>query len=921
SVAGTIQAITISEQYTEGEETLRDIAIGTAVWNNNTTTGEVWVFQLGKSVPSWQDQSLTVDPSHEGGEVSAIAFSPNYRSDNTIIVIASTGSDVAADYQNKTWLCMGKRDTAAETTDWDYFSGYPAEIATASSPSAGDAAAVTRISSSLALPSDFSGSDEDSRQLFVSYDRVPDANDDVYRFADTTVYRLDANDGAGIDISSIAYYGTTTSGKLLTGDVSPVTGSPTVQVRRTSDPFDSTPTWHTASVPPSGPGNAKVSWSSDGNTAYCGTGQNLGAGDDLDESAFSMSSDDGANWQQLSLMDTTIKLSDIAPTPDSDTLFLATYSSLGPEGIWRSATTQLGIGEYWSRQMTMDTTSDKIILRLSPGYASDYTIYAVEVGGSQIAVSHNRGNSWKEHLTPEAVIDMVVEDEDTLYLALSGGYISKSTDGAFIWEESVYTGLSDINMLAVAEREMVLVGGRDGEVAYSTDGGASFTKINKVIGTGDVQVVADANYQENSIIYAATDASDKGIWRWTVGLSKSWEQIDTSITALETEQSVSGLAIGSEGTLYALRLEPASDSSGGMTRALNPADQYNTDVEFDFTSDALPADTKFDPTEVFDNTLPYIKLSGEAEQNVLWAIDTENELIYRFQDTLATKAPTLISPADESQHKMNQITGRAMDIAFNWNEPSNNVTEYQLGIYTDAACSHRVQSCPVESTSDTPPAVIIGPYQSSADNQFVEYTAGTTYYWRVKSTEPLESPWSETYSFTIEPIAALVPALLSPTNGATNASRTPSFSWEPVAGAGEYRFILADDVVLTTPIVEVKVRSAGYTLVKELELDEDKTYYWAVKAIAPAEGGWSTIANFTVQEKRVEPAIKVVVKEVPPTVINLPAPSPPPAEIVIPPSPPPSEPIVPTYVWAIIIVESMLVMVVIILIVRTRRPF
>ena len=88
------------------------------------------------------------------------------------------------------------------------------EIATASSPSAGDATGVS-ISASLALPSNYSSSDEDLRQLFVSYDRDPDANDDVYRLDDTNTYRLNANGGANIDISSIAYYGTTTSGKLL----------------------------------------------------------------------------------------------------------------------------------------------------------------------------------------------------------------------------------------------------------------------------------------------------------------------------------------------------------------------------------------------------------------------------------------------------------------------------------------------------------------------------------------------------------------------------------------------------------------------------------------------------------------------------------------------------------------------------------
>ncbi len=75
SLAGTIQAITISKQYTEADKSLRDIAIGTAAWGDNTTTGQVWVLQSGGIASSWKNQSLIVDPGHLGGEVSAVALS------------------------------------------------------------------------------------------------------------------------------------------------------------------------------------------------------------------------------------------------------------------------------------------------------------------------------------------------------------------------------------------------------------------------------------------------------------------------------------------------------------------------------------------------------------------------------------------------------------------------------------------------------------------------------------------------------------------------------------------------------------------------------------------------------------------------------------------------------------------------------
>jgi hypothetical protein len=394
----------------------------------------------------------------------------------------------------------------------------------------------------------------------------------------------------------------------------------------------------------------------------------------------------------------------------------------------------------------MNTTSDRIILRLSPNYASDYTIYATEAGGDLMAVSHNRGNSWKRRLAPGAVIDIVVEDEDTLYAALPRGYIRKSTNSAFTWGEPVPTGLSDINMLAIAGKGHILVGSRNGEAAYSTDGGVSFTRIDEVIGNGDVQIVADTNYQENGVIYAATDAPDQGIWRWVIGLSTSWEQIDESITTLETGQRISGLAMGSEGTLYALRLEPAGDSSGGMTRSLNPSNLDTTEIEFDFINDALPEGTAFDPTAVFANTLPHLKLSGDSGQNELWAIDTASEIIYRFQDTLATVAAKLVAPKQDFVVKMNPITGRAVMVNFIWERPSENVEDYDLWIAFDQGLNEVVKKISISDTG-SPINALVGPGGAYG----LEWNFGTVYFWRVRvsGNGPVRSPWSEVRRFTI----------------------------------------------------------------------------------------------------------------------------------------------------------------------------
>jgi hypothetical protein len=265
-------------------------------------------------------------------------------------------------------------------------------------------------------------------------------------------------------------------------------------------------------------------------------------------------------------MNTTIKPGDIAPAPDSKSLFITSSTTNGPEGVWRTAGDNLGT--IWARVLTLETDSNAVILRMSPTYSQDYTMYAVEVnGGNRVAVTHDRGNSWKLQictlLEDETIIDMAVKDSNTVFVALPDGYIKKSLNSAFIWQEPVSTRLREINMIHLTGDNTILVGGRDGDVAYSLDGGQSFTRVPQTIsvGGGDVQVAADAAFNSNHIIYAAGSAPAQGLWRWIIGVSSAWERMDISDTSL-AGGSVSGLVTGTDGTLYAVGLNGLSTTNG-----------------------------------------------------------------------------------------------------------------------------------------------------------------------------------------------------------------------------------------------------------------------------------------------------------------------------------------------------------------------
>ena len=882
-LTGNIQALAISAKYTEGGKVYREIAVGTAEWGDDSTTGQLWVLQGSSMWASWENQDLAIDPSHTGAEISALAYSPDYQHDRTLVVVASTAGDVSAPYQEHTWLCLGERDTEDGGTSWDSFDGYPLEIA-----AAGDGADVAFINSSLALPSDYSSEDEPSRRLFISYDRDPDAGDDVYLIDEDTPYRLDANGGADINLASISYHGTTDSGTLLAGDADPVATTLTVQVRRTEEPFDQYPEWDTASVPPTGSGNAVVSWNPDGTIAYCGTSQS--PGEALDESAVSASLD-GDTWRQMGLIDIAFQLGDIAVTPDSEFLFVTSGSTFGPEGVWRSFSDPLG--ESWERVLTMDTDTNAIIVRLSPNYNNDHTLYAAEVGGEQIAVSHNRGRTWEWcHRPPGQVFDLVVQDEDTIYVALPSGNIMKSSAGGWRWDDPVETTLTDINMLAVVDEEMILVGGRNGDVAYSTDRGESFIEISEVLGSGegDVQVVADADFSQNGIIYAATNLPDEGLWRYIIGVSDEWEQLDEDITEVEQGQRISGLAVGPEGTLYALRLEPASDTAGGMTRWLYPSCPSCTDLEYDFINFSLPSDVSFDPTAVFLNTVSYIELSWDPDETQVWTIDTTEQRIYRFRDTLCKRGPDLESPEDEAVILLGPCPcDRPPSLTLDWEELSD-VTEYEMAVYLDQDSAIQVWSAHssyngIIATSGDAPAPL---------------SSGTAYYWKVRSDEPIKSPWSEIKSFAL---ALVEISGLYPTPGATGVSVRPVFTWDSAGQNTSYEFVLARDSQFSDVLVSMTGMNAltSTSWSCDRELDYSTIYFWQVRPVSSSsQGGWVT-GVFTTEAapQTPEPAAQA------------------PVAAQAPPSPTSSIP--PYLLWVMVGIGTALVVSLLVLIVRTGR--
>ena len=856
-----IADIVISEEYDDS----RDIAIGTRK-PDDSANGDIWVREL-EGFGTWKAQELNMD-------VTAVQFSPSYYSDKTIVVIASDADN--------TYLCTGVRDTLNNSTYWDVTDPSQVEISENGGESPGENEIIV---SDLALPSDYSGEDADTRIVYAAYSSETDA-DDVYRIEDDVVYRLDVNHGKAIAIVSIAYHGTCSRGKIMAGEVESKANSADALVYVCFGPNECPPNWEEPSKAPTGGvssqrANAQVAWSADGEIAYCGTSTNyvgsaadwanmtLPGGpwrgsnpdyDEWDESAFSRSQDEGDTWNQLSLIDTKMSsLSDFALSIGYDTLYLASIGS-DFDSIWRSKSELLG--ESWERILCPRHKGD-IILRNSPEEnARGKAIFFAIIGTDDAHYSLNRGQTWERVWDCPDITDLAVVDDEMFYI-LDDNLVHKcwwdeeSWGGIWDWRRDVDTGLRSGYSIAVSGEDFVFVGeGMDcgGRIAYSTDGAASFELTEVLPEPGKIKVIADEDFDRNRFIYAAS--SECQIFRWTIGSSMSWEELNPLCPGAVYDLAQRG------GALYGAY-------GPGVDRTLIPHMETVTPNDWDRLELGLEEDVEFKP-----GTLRAI--NNEDEETIdLWAIDDNTYFdgdmsryddpdyntigrLWVYYDIFALRTPWPTSPALGESIPCDICYCEAEGFCFRWQQLPLAV-EYELWIALDE--DFTIVLLEVE---EIVPPDCCNPAWCPPEDSF-RFACGKTYYWRVRSSRSVEgervhSRWSPPMNFTVRACSSVeemhnAPILEVPQSGSRNTPRSPGFSWIGFSDTTKYEFILAEDANLTQVIIRRELPTTAYQYTDKL--DWGKTYFWRVRALEPAPSEPAT-ATFTVMSQpTVSPAPSV----------------------------------------------------------------
>lgn len=725
-----------------------DIAAGT----RSGGTGSVYIYRASGTGEAWSDQGFS-------GDVLAIRFPSNYRSDSTIAVVYSTAAG--------TYFNAGLRDLNANTTNWTaVYNGSPPEIATSGEGTSPGSNQV--ISGDLELPVDYSGQAPSTCRSYISLDSAG-GNAGIFRIDGTVVYQLLAAT-SNRRISSIAYFGTYGSGKLLAGEVTSDPQRASVPVWYTDGPMVCPATcWYTSDKPPtggatSGYANAQVAWRPDGSGAYCGTSSamlnNPAAwpsgyltGKALDESAFSTSRDNGRTWNQLSLIDTQISLlSDVAVTADSNVIYLATINNAGAglDSIWRSGS-QL-TGKSWDRVLCLPSATNDLILRTST-YGNDQAIFLASRGTDGLWQSQDNGQNWQAQLPGRTVSDFSVTSvNNTRHLyVLSGSTIRRADVSSLIpqWSQQVATMLSAGHTIFAAPNGSVVVGGdtSDSRVAFSTDGGNTFDVTPSLPVKSGIHALSDYRLGRNVVIYAAGDSPDSDIYYWIAGAGTAWDAMGAPSTQFW------GLA--QMGTLYGVSRISALPT---VDRTLSPESLGPPGIEWDTLGTGLA------PGVVFTREPQSLKLSSGIN---LWAIDNRpynytvgTGRLWTYCDCLSPgpqykpppplpkevlfAPPVPVSPRPDDLIAIFIVDNSVGDITLQWKHNTTAIA-YEVQVAGNKGFSGIIAENVIQPQRRAPSWTI-------TDKKGFE--PGKTYYWQVRVTQAVSGekgsgPWSETAQFTI----------------------------------------------------------------------------------------------------------------------------------------------------------------------------
>jgi hypothetical protein len=631
---------------------------------------------------------------------------------------------------------------------------------------------------------------------------------------------------------------------------------------------------------------------------------------------------------------------------------------------------------WWPRVVPQFSTDQSMFLL---GGRSNWTDGAF--GGSYVEMcwySPDKGNDWRA--LPQMPIGAHplgaglsesgwwVQDSNTIFLGDDAGWIYKTTNRGASWTEGVLTGdhleITSIRTSpiysetgAAGTDKCVLAGtydqiGHEAEVWLSQDGcyskdlenvgdpiyvspswGLGFFAISdddlggavvnfdknwatnkfvyaagqgyldtwQLVGTGSTQLTRIA-YSDVSVVRTVVDLIDPSAATWEHQWdAQEWNDLAPKPQPLPqmTEMQTAGLfpsihrivvpsalEIGPDGTVY---VAFALGDMSYNTPAENPTPNWIgggamlTSIGGRFTMGGV--------LRCLDGTLKTTEWEncqdGRGPWDGLWlgkVVAGTNHIIslnfdwkeWRFklafwEDTLSGVGPAPVSPLANATGVGALVADTSVNVPLSW-QAKGGASLYEWQVSEDSAFT--ASNTKTGTTSDLTVTVL-------------DLKPSTTYFWRSRALEPMLGRWNTAQQFTtVIGGDTGAPKLITPEIGATISDDTPLFTWAGIASVTNYQVQVATsptfaaaDIVIDESLGNVNAYEADKELV-------NGTYYWQVKgtnATTDTETPWSALGSFTLDTEAGGTGT-------------------------------------PVWVWVLIVLGVLLGIVVLVLILRTRRP-
>jgi len=519
---------------------------------------------IGGIGTGWEDVTTYLGWNNDAAAsvaVVAFSFAPSWATDNTVLVLTVPAGLKNVHLQSGTW---------GTVEAWNDKAGFEKAVKIFSADLALALPYLPGIAG-INTPFDYSGQDPAKRYLWVNVNYLVGATQvgEIFRVKNKSVMSINQQVEGQPWLSGVSYFGYISEGKAIASLYGDGTGNFTdccegVQVYRNDSITDMDIcclAWDVACKLPTGR-KLMVAFYMSADKAYA-----VALFDGyLQESAWSVSFDDGDTWNQLSLVNTWIDyLSDVAVSPDCNKTMLVSVNlhdmssycdcevCTGCDSVWLNAENLPEAAEYsgqwlrtWCGNLTgvnanfglMSGRPERGLLRLAPEETTGNTVYLVDRMTSTIYWNELETLAcWKKRSATSIIshiVDLGVKDESTIYALGDNGAVAMSDDhgAAPSWADAVLTDITSGWTIAVHGEDM-LVGGQAGDVVYSDDGGETFTQLKDVDTSGYVTVAFDSYFDTNDTVYAAIYKSlttGGGVYRWVIDESTAWRDLNAQPT-------------------------------------------------------------------------------------------------------------------------------------------------------------------------------------------------------------------------------------------------------------------------------------------------------------------------------------------------------------------------------------------------------